>query len=110
MSFMKQTIAIFLLVLIGIGLLNIISEMPKFGEKGNPAQNEIYERYTEKSQKETGSLNMVSAIITDYRAFDTLGEATVLFATIAAIYATLMSAVAHKKRDNNRNKKHGDDQ
>ena len=96
---MKQVLAIILLVIIGAGLLNIISEMPKFGGQNNPAQNEIYERYTEHSQEETGSKNIVSAIITDYRAFDTLGEATVLFTTIAAIYATLLSAIEHKKRE-----------
>ena len=32
--------------------------------------------------KDTGAANLVSAVILDYRALDTLGEATVLFCTL----------------------------
>ncbi len=39
--------------------------------------------------EETGSLNLVTSIITDYRSYDTLGEVTVLFAAIAAVLTVL---------------------
>lgn len=38
---------------------------------------------------ETGSLNLVTAILYDYRAFDSLGESTVVFAAVSAIVLIL---------------------
>ncbi len=37
------------------------------------------------SQQETGTNNVVSAVVFDYRGYDTLGEATVLFLTATAV-------------------------
>lgn len=38
---------------------------------------------------DTGALNMVTAIYLDYRAFDTLGEATVFFAAALGVFMLL---------------------
>jgi multicomponent Na+:H+ antiporter subunit B len=100
-------LAIFLRLVIGVELRTIltvyllgliiyffsftVAEMPLFGSIDSPAFNEVPRRYLESGVAETGALNIVSSIITDYRAFDTLGEATVLFAAIAAVIATLKS-------------------
>ena len=43
--------------------------------------------YLRRSIPDTGSINVVSAILLDYRAFDTLGEATVIFASVASVGA-----------------------
>ncbi|HUV08218.1 MAG TPA: hydrogen gas-evolving membrane-bound hydrogenase subunit E [Spirochaetia bacterium] len=45
--------------------------------------------YLAKGLKETGSANIVTAVLLDYRAFDTLGEATVIFAAIIGALAIL---------------------
>jgi multisubunit Na+/H+ antiporter MnhB subunit len=37
------------------------------------------------SQQETGTNKVVSAVVFDYRGYDTLGEATVLFLTATAV-------------------------
>lgn len=37
------------------------------------------------TQQETGTNNAVSAVVFDYRGYDTLGEATVLFLTATAV-------------------------
>lgn len=37
----------------------------------------------------TGAMNLVAAVILDFRAYDTLGEATVLFTAVAGIIAVL---------------------
>jgi multisubunit Na+/H+ antiporter MnhB subunit len=68
-----------------------VAEMPPFGSIDAPAFNEVPRRYLESGVPETGAINIASSIINDYRAFDTLGEATVLFAAIAAVIATLKS-------------------
>lgn len=37
------------------------------------------------SQQETGTNSVVSAVVFDYRGYDTLGEATVLFLTATSV-------------------------
>ena len=49
------------------------------------------ETYLEAGTEETGATNIVAAIITDYRAFDTLGETLVLFTAILAVVTVLKS-------------------
>ncbi len=88
---MKRVVAFFILFLIGLGMITIVSEMPSFGGLENPHNNMILSRFSKDVVEDTGSFNAVSAVISDYRAFDTLGEATVLFTAIAAIYATLLA-------------------
>lgn len=60
-------------------LLVTISYLPKYGNPDNPENNEVSERYITKGMQETGSVNIVTGMILDYRAFDTFGESNVLF-------------------------------
>lgn len=39
----------------------------------------------ENTQEETGANNGVTSVVFDYRGFDTLGEATVLFTAVAGV-------------------------
>lgn len=87
---MRLVLTSVILLLIGAILVQMVAEMPGFGQAG-PAVNEVTRHYQDHSLKETGATNIISAIILDYRAYDTLGEATVLFAGIAAVLATLAS-------------------
>ena len=59
-------------VYIGI-LLYTVYQLPEHGNALNPANNEVSRRYIEQGVEETGALNIVSAMILDYRAFDTFG-------------------------------------
>jgi multisubunit Na+/H+ antiporter MnhB subunit len=45
--------------------------------------------------QQTGAANLVTSVILDYRAFDTLGEATVLF-TAAMAVLTVVRRVGRK--------------
>ena len=80
-----------ILVLAGIAALLIlaVAEMPEFGDPEAPAHQAISNKYLEDSPADTGAVNVISAIILDYRAFDTLGEATVLFVAVVAVAAAL---------------------
>ena len=51
------------------------NELPVFGD---PIMR-VAETYVDKGLADTGAANIVSAVLLDYRAYDTLGEATVLF-------------------------------
>ena len=47
------------------------------------------EYYLEQGLKKTGAANLVASVILDFRAYDTLGEATVLFTAVMGIWAVL---------------------
>lgn len=70
-------------------LLDTVAYMPRFGQAAVPANNEVIARYIEKGLEETGAINIVAGMILDYRAFDTLGESTVLFVAACAVLILL---------------------
>lgn len=69
----------FVVIFTGIMLLYGTLDMPTFGDKDAPINKHVAPRYIEKSKEESGVVNMVTAIITNYRGYDTLGETTVIF-------------------------------
>ncbi|MBN1577761.1 MAG: hypothetical protein JW913_14470 [Chitinispirillaceae bacterium] len=79
---MRSLIAVILLAVIGLGLALCLSDMP-FGANHIATAEKAGRHYLEKAPQETGSANVVTAVVVTYRGFDTLGEVTVLF--IAAI-------------------------
>ncbi len=48
-------------------------------------KQDIANYYINNGVEDTGAINLVTAILFDYRAFDTLGEATVIFIVVSAI-------------------------
>ncbi|MFH1354708.1 MAG: hydrogen gas-evolving membrane-bound hydrogenase subunit E [Candidatus Omnitrophota bacterium] len=62
-----------------------LRELPRFGEPiVRVAQN-----YLDKGLEATGATNLVNAIVLDFRAYDTLGEATVLFTAVIGVLAVI---------------------
>lgn len=45
--------------------------------------------YTEGAAQKTGSANLVTGVLFDFRAYDTLGEATVLFTAVVGVITVL---------------------
>lgn len=70
-------------------LLVAVSWLPTFGEANKPVNNEVSERYIENGLQETGAVNIVTGMILDYRAFDTLGESHVLFIATCTVLILL---------------------
>jgi multisubunit Na+/H+ antiporter MnhB subunit len=62
-----------------------LNEIPRFGE---PIM-EVVRKYLTEGVLKTGAVNLVTAVILDFRAYDTLGEATVLFTSVIGIMAVL---------------------
>jgi multisubunit Na+/H+ antiporter MnhB subunit len=52
---------------------------------GAPYESDMDDYIIDHTQEETGANNGVTAVVFDYRGFDTLGEATVLFTAVAAV-------------------------
>lgn len=72
--------------------------LPEFGTPSMSVFSEAASnRYISSGFKETGASNIVTAIILDYRGFDTLGEVTVLFTAIWGALA-IMRVYSRKKR------------
>ena len=76
-------------------LLTGVSYLPTFGHAENPVNNEVPQRYIESGLQETGAVNIVTGMILDYRAFDTLGESHVLF--IATCTVPILLRIDKKK-------------
>lgn len=64
---------------------NALKELPAFG---SPIMA-VAKSYLQEGTSKTGAVNLVTSVILDFRAFDTLGEATVLFTSVVGIMAVL---------------------
>lgn len=72
-------------VIFVIGLVNF----PMFGNINNPAINETYRFYVEKSYAVYNIENMITIILGSFRGFDTLGEALVIFTAAISVIALI---------------------
>jgi multisubunit Na+/H+ antiporter MnhB subunit len=62
-----------------------LKELPVFG---SPIMR-IGKEYIEQGLHKTGAANIVAAIILDFRGYDTLGEATILFTAVIGVLAVI---------------------
>ncbi len=79
---------LFCVLLVSMLLIGV-ADLPPFGEADKPVNNEVSQRYIEKGLQETGAVNIVTGMILDYRAFDTLGESHVLFIATCTVLILL---------------------
>jgi len=63
-------------------LLLAATSMRDFGAPNDAAMDDYF---IANAQSEVAANNVVTAVVFDYRGFDTLGEATVLFAAVVGI-------------------------
>lgn len=84
------------MLFVGIMIFTVF-HMPELGIAEHPDNNEVSKRYIEQGLQETGSVNIVSGMILDYRAFDTFGESCVLF--IAASCVLVLLRIEPEKQD-----------
>jgi multisubunit Na+/H+ antiporter MnhB subunit len=71
-----------------------IKDIPEFG---SPIMN-VSKRYIAEGTSRTGAVNLVASIIFDFRAYDTLGEATVLFTAVIGV-VSVMRRIGRKRED-----------
>lgn len=75
---MNGTAIILMVVAAGI-LFRAAAVLPPFGDPTAPAATHVSPRYIEHGADETGAPNLVTAVLADYRGYDTLGETVVIF-------------------------------
>ncbi|VEN75454.1 conserved hypothetical protein [Candidatus Desulfarcum epimagneticum] len=62
-------------------------DMPGWGDPNSPASVHVSPRYIEKAVEETATPNIVTAVLGDYRGYDTMGETAVIFsAGVACVF------------------------
>ncbi len=69
-------------------LLLTVAGMPRYGEDAE-FMNTVTHEYIAHGMEYTGAVNIVSGIILEYRAFDTLGESFVLFCAVTCVLLLL---------------------
>jgi multisubunit Na+/H+ antiporter MnhB subunit len=77
-------------VLLLAAFLAEMAGLVSFGDPPSPAMDGYF---LARAQEETGANNVVTSIVFDYRGFDTLGEACVLFTAVLGV------SLALRKRD-----------
>ncbi|MBU4193464.1 MAG: hypothetical protein L6427_05105 [Actinomycetia bacterium] len=86
---MRKAIVVLALVGIGVMLIYAVGEMPPMGDSGNPDKVHIAPRYLEHGEEEAGASNVITAVILNYRGYDTMGEVAVIFCALCAVVAIL---------------------
>lgn len=75
-----------------------IQDMPRFGE---PLMK-VSQGYLQTGLQQTGAANIVMSIVLDFRGYDTLGEATVLFTSILGAFIILRKRGRKKREEKDR--------
>lgn len=78
---MRSTLFIGILLILFSGLVHVVSDL----SFGHPATTDLDDYFLRHAQEQTGANNVVTSVVFDFRAFDTLGEATVLFTAVLGI-------------------------
>ena len=88
--------AVAVVAVIGLFGIQVFNEFPAFGmpvmERFSDAASATY---LSQGLEDTGAANIVTAILLDFRAWDTLGEATVLFCAALGTVAILRKRAKH---------------
>ncbi len=83
---MKKGLGFFSLVILIASMIGGFMQVHDFGK---PLRTEMDDYFIANSQVEVAANNAVTAVVFDYRGFDTLGEATVLFAAVIGVATVL---------------------
>ncbi len=97
-EFFGTVVSVVIMLAIFLFGISVFETLPRFGTPafakapaGSPMKtylteeqdpNQVTSTYTATGLRDTGAANIVASIILDFRAYDTLGEATVLFTSI----------------------------
>lgn len=94
----KKSIALILIAILFVAIFFTLANDLPFGD--NRTTTGVSDKYIYHGVNDTGASNLVTAIVVNYRGFDTLGEVTVLFVAATGVGAVLynMGHPAGKKR------------
>jgi multicomponent Na+:H+ antiporter subunit B len=76
---LKKTLAFVAMIITGALLVYGVKDFPKWADPNQPASLHVSPRYIEQAFDETAVPNLVTAVLADYRAYDTMFETVVVF-------------------------------
>jgi multicomponent Na+:H+ antiporter subunit B len=88
---LKKWIALATVFLCGGLLIYISMYFPAWGDPESPASRHVSPYYIENSLRDTAVPNTVTAVLADYRGYDTMFETTVIFSAAVACFFLLRS-------------------
>ncbi len=94
-----KSLAWLVLILVGAILMYADAQLRPVGDATSPAAQHVSPRYIEKSHEETGTPNFVTAVLADYRSYDTLGESAVIFTAGLACLLILGVSISRTQGD-----------
>lgn len=89
------------LVFFGLFLVFAFMAFRGLPEFGKPLMT-VSHHYLQNSVADTGASNVIMGILLDYRAYDTLGEATVIFTSILGAFVILRIRGKKKKEESDK--------
>ena len=93
---MKWISALIMILFLGL-MLYATSGLPDHADPQAPANVHVSPTYIEDTIKDTHTPNIVTAVLSDYRGYDTLGETVVIFTAGLACVLILMKRKADDK-------------
>lgn len=84
-----KVIGFIIAVLTGGLLIYATVDFPEWADPASPASMHVSPRYIEKTMEETSVPNIVTAVLADYRGYDTMFETAVIFAAGVACFLIL---------------------
>ena len=102
---MRKITVIVMAIILAI-FISSLSGLPAIGDPESAPNTHVSDYYIEHAKEDTGSPNIVTATLADYRGFDTLGETSVMF--IAGLTTVLILSSGLKKKKTKEEKKDGE--
>ena len=82
-EFFGVVVSVVIVLIIFLAGVKVLDTLPAFGTPiFARAPDAASQKYISDGMTDTGAANLVASVILDFRAYDTLGEATVLFTSI----------------------------
>ena len=92
---MKWLTLAFLVSLLGL-FIYVSADLPDRGDPNAPANSYLSPEFIELTEEEIEIPNLVSAVLADFRGYDTLGETVVIFTAAMAVLLVLMRGYQRK--------------
>ena len=92
-----KRISLLLVLALGVLLGRAGLDLPDWGDPGAPANVHVSPHYIEHSLAETSVPNIVTAVLADYRGYDTMFETMVIFCAGITVLAVLRRT--HRRRE-----------
>ena len=84
-----KLLALLSTLITGALLMYSTKDFPRWGDPASPANAHLSPHYIQNAARETHSPNLVTAVLGDYRGYDTMFETVVIFCAGVAVTAVL---------------------